>query len=372
MIGGARLGPRQAGRAPAGPRLPMAEAKERPQPDPGDCAPDPCREEGRGRRAETPVQVPARGWFDILWRMKAQMMEDNLNVVAAGVAFYAFVAVAPGLAATIALYALFLDVGQLQTHLEALGQVVPAEVMPILREQITRIVEDNTAAGISAVVGLAIALYGSAKAVKALISGLNIAYDERERRGFLRLNATAIILTLAGIVGMLVVVTLVAALPAILRSVGLSTGYGWLFSILRWPLLVAIFMTALAMLYRFAPSRAAPKWRWISPGAVGAAFLWVAGSAAFSFYVSQFANYQKTYGSLGAIVVFLLWLLLSAYVILLGAELNTELERQTVKDTTTGEPHPRGQRGAYAADTVGPSRGGQARDATRQQGQRRR
>ncbi len=334
----------------------MAESKERRPPDPDECPPDPYCEEGRGRRAETPAQVPPRGWFDILWRMKAQMVEDNLNVVAAGVAFYAFVAVAPGLAATIALYALVLDAGQLRSHLETLGQVVPAEVMPILREQITRIVEDSTAAGISAITGLAIALYSSAKAVKALIIGLNIAYDERDRRGFLRLNAIAIALTLAGIVGVIVVVTLVAALPAILRSVGLSTGYEWLFSILRWPVLVVIYMIALAVLYRFAPCRAAPKWRWISPGAVGAALLWVAGSAAFSFYVSQFANYQETYGSLGAIVVFLLWLLLSAYVILLGAELNTEMERQTVKDTTTGEPHPRGQRGAYAADTVGPAR----------------
>ena len=314
-------------------------------------------EQHRGRSAESPTQVPKSGWLDIFWRMKAQMAEDNLNVVAAGVAFYAFVAVAPGIAATIALYALFLDVGQLQSHLGLLSQVVPAEVMPILRDQITHVVEDNQAAGISAAIGVAIALYGSAKATKGLITGLNIAYDERERRGFLKLNLVAITLTLAGIIGMILVVTLVAVLPSLLRHVGLSTGSEWLFSILRWPVLVGLFMIALAVIYRFAPCRESPKWRWISPGAIGSSLLWVLGSAAFSFYVSQFGNYQKTYGSLGAIVVFLLWLLLSAYVILLGAELNTEIERQTLRDTTTGDPEPRGSRGAYAADTIGPARG---------------
>lgn len=334
----------------------MAETRPKPPPQRGDdCAPTPC-EEGRGRRAESPVQVPPRGWLDILWRMKSQMAEDNLNVVAAGVAFYAFVAVVPALAATIAVYALFLDMGQLESHLEVISQVVPTEVMPLLREQITRIVENNQAAGISAIIGLAIALYGSAKATKALITGLNVAYDERERRGFFRLNAIAIGITFAGIVGGLVVVTLVAALPSILRNLGLSMGYEWFFSLLRWPVLVVLFMSGLALLYRFAPCREAPRWKWLSPGAAAAAVLWVIASAAFSTYVSQFGNYEKTYGSLGAIVVFLLWLLLSAYAILLGAELNTEMERQTVRDTTTGEPAPRGERGAYAADTVGPTR----------------
>ena len=349
----------------------MAENRDR-RPSDDDCAPDPCQP-GRGRRAETPTQVPARGWVDVLWRMKTQMVEDNLNIVAAGVAFYAFVAVVPGLAATIAIYALFLDPTQLQSHFEVLAQVVPAEVMPILREQITRIAEDSQAAGISAILGIAIALFGSAKATKALMKGLNIAYDEHESRGFVRLNATAIGLTLAGIIGVLVVVTLVTVLPSILRNLGLSTSSEWLLSLGRWPVLIVLFMTALAVLYRIGPCRESPKWRWTSPGAVSAAVLWVLGSAAFSFYVSQFGNYQKTYGSLGAIVVFLLWLLLSAYVILLGAELNTEIERQTVRDTTTGEPQPRGGRGAYAADTVGPTRGDKnrgPRDRARGQPQR--
>lgn len=266
----------------------MADAEHVPHAGAGETRSPAPRESGRGRRADVPTEVPARGWTDVLWRMKAQMAEDNLNIVAAGVAFYAFVAVVPGLAAMIALYALFLDTAALQAHFEVLAQVVPGEVMPVLREQITRIVEDNRAAGISAIVGVGFALYGSAKATKALITGLNIAYDEDERRGFIRLNAIALALTLAAIVGVLVVITLVAVLPSILASVGLSGGYEWLFSILRWPVLIILFMIALAVVYRVAPCREAPRWSWISPGAIGAAVLWVLGSAVFSVYVSQF------------------------------------------------------------------------------------
>jgi membrane protein len=319
----------------------------------------------RGRQAASPPEVPKVGWLDIFWRMKRQLNEDNLPIVSAGVAFYAFVAVVPALAATIAIYALVLDPAQLAQHLELLAQVVPAEVMPLLREQMTRIAEDNQAAGISAIMGVAVALYGSAKATKALIMGLNIAYDETEKRGFFRLNAVALGITLAGIAGVIVAVTLVTAAPALLRALGRSDAAQGALSFLRWPLLAALFMTALAFLYRFAPSRESPQWRWLSGGAAIASILWVIGSGAFSYYVSQFGNYEKTYGSLGAVVVFLLWLFLTAFVILLGAELNTEMERQTVRDTTSGEPKAAGSRGAYAADTVGPerSRRSKTRDA---------
>lgn len=315
----------------------------------------------RGRDAESPGEVPRQGWWDILWRTVRSVGEDNLTVVAAGVAFYAFLAVVPALAATIALYALFSDAEQIARHLEYLTQVVPEEVMPILREQITRIVQNERAAGFSAIIGLVLALYGSAKATKAMIAGLNIAYGEREKRNFLRLNFAAVMMTLGGIIGVIVIIALVAVLPAVLRVVGLSDATGLLLSLLRWPLLIALFVGALAVIYRFGPCRNEPRWRWLSGGAILAAVLWVLGSAGFSYYVSQFGNYDKTYGSLGAIVVFLLWLLVSAFVILLGAELNAEMERQTARDTTVGEPEPLGERGAHAADTVGPSRSAPAR-----------
>lgn len=316
----------------------------------------PRDEPRRGRHAEKPSEVPPAGWLDILSRTRQQLAEDNLTVVAAGVAFYGFVAVVPALAALIGLYALIADPAQITRHVEALAQVAPHEVMPLLREQMNRITTDNQAAGVSAVTGLLVACYSSASAMKALITGLNIAYDERERRSFLRLNAVALLLTLCGIAGALLAIGLVAVAPAALGHLGLSggveTAVGWL----RWPVLALGFVLALAVVYRFGPSREEAQWRWVSWGAVAGAALWLLGSTLFSLYVSRFGSYDRTYGSLGAIVVFLLWLFISALAVLLGAELNSEMERQTKKDTTDGPPAPLGRRGAHAADTVGPSR----------------
>lgn len=310
----------------------------------------------RGRQADKPTEVPKKGWLDVLWRTKQQLDEDNLSIVAAGVGFYAFVAVVPTLAVVIAIYALVADAGDLGRHLDLLARVVPGEVMPMLQEQIKRITENNTAAGISAVIGVLLALYSSANATKAMITGLNIAYDEREKRGFVKLNLVALALTFAAIIGALAAVALVPVLPAALGSLGLSSRSESLISWLRWPLLVGLFLVGVATVYRYAPSRDKAQWKWVSPGALVAAALWIVGSALFSIYVTKFGSYDKTYGSLGAVVVFLMWLYLSAYTVLLGAELNSELERQTAKDTTDGQPKELGQRGAFAADTVGQSK----------------
>lgn len=322
-----------------------------------DVPPNKARQEPeRGRHADKPTEFPKRGWLDILWRTKAQLDEDNLSIVAAGVAFYGFVAVVPSLAATIGLYALIADAGTVGEHLGLLSQVVPGQVMPMLEEQVKRIAADDTAAGWSAAVGLLIALYSSANATKALITGLNVAYDEQEKRGFFKLNLLALGLTLAGIVGVIANLALVAVLPQVLQALhlgrGVETALGWL----RWPVIAGLFMFALAVIYRFGPCRKKALWRWVSWGACVATVLWIAGSALFSLYVSKFASYDKTYGSLGAVVVFLMWLYVTAYAVLVGAEFNSEMERQTLKDTTEGGPKPLGQRGAYAADTVGPAK----------------
>jgi membrane protein len=314
------------------------------------------RQQDRGRHADKPSDLPKRGWKDVLWRTKQQIDEDNLSIIAAGVSFYGFVAVVPALAAGIAIYALVADASQIGKHLDLISRVVPGEAMPLLTDQINRIVSDNHAAGWGALLGILLAIYSSSNATKAIITGLNVAYDEEEHRGFFKLNAMALALTLAAIVGALLVLALVAILPAALGYIGLTSGAEALVSWLRWPLLVVLFMTGLAVVYRFAPSRQKPRWRWVSWGAALSTFLWIVGSAAFSFYVTRFGGYQKTYGSLGAVVVFLFWLYLSAYVVLLGAELNSEMERQTVKDTTDGPPKDMGERGAYAADTVGPAK----------------
>jgi membrane protein len=300
--------------------------------------------------------VPAAGWLDILARTKQQISEDNLSIVGAGVAFYAFVAVVPALAAIIAIYGLISDPSSVAAQIEAMARVLPQEVLPLLHEQMLRITSNHQAAGFGALIGFAFALYSCGNAVKALISGLNIAYEEQEHRGFFKLTGLAILLTVGAVVGAVLAVALVAFLPNVLKRLDLSGNVETLLNVLRWPLLVGGFMTALAVVYRYGPCRNDAKWRWVSPGAILAALLWLLASGAFSFYCSHFASYDKTYGPLGTVVIFMMWLFLSAFVILLGAEMNSELERQTMKDSTDEPPKPLGQRGATAADTVGPSR----------------
>jgi membrane protein len=314
-------------------------------------------ERDRGRNAEKPTDVPKAGWLDILSRTKQQFGEDNLTIVSAGVAFYGFVAVVPALVATVAVYGLVADPSQVTEQIRSLATVVPGEALPLLEEQMIRITSNNQAAGIGALLGVLVAIYSSANATKALITGLNIAYDETEKRNFFKLTALAIVLTFGGIIGAALAVGLVAVLPSLLAQLNLTKSVEMVLNLVRWPILVGGFLGALAVFYRYGPSRNEAKWSWVSPGALVAAILWVLGSAAFSLYVSKFASYDKTYGPLGAVVVFLMWLYISALTVLIGAELNAEMERQTKRDTTEGPEKPLGDRHAVSADTVGPSRG---------------
>lgn len=310
-------------------------------------------ERGRGRNADTPTEIPARGWWDILKRTVQQLSEDNLSIVAAGMAFYAFTAMVPALAALISIYALMADPAVVSQHIESMSHVLPEQARPLLQEQLVRLSSDNEAAGWGALLGIGIALFGAMKAMTALITGLNITFDEAERRGFVKLYLVAFALTLAGIFGSILVIGLMGVAPVALRMIGVDHTAETVLKLATWPILAALFMFALAVVYRFAPCREKAKWRWVSWGAGAATALWLVGSGAFAFYVSKFGGYEETYGSLGAVVVFLMWLFLSAYVILLGSELDAEMERQTKKDTTTGPDRPMGQRGAFAADTLG-------------------
>lgn len=311
---------------------------------------------GRGRHAEKPSDVPKAGWLDILARTQQQLSEDNLTIVAAGIAFYGFVAVVPALAALIAIYGLVADPSQVAAQISSLAAVVPGEVLPMLEEQMKRITSNSQAAGISAVLGVLLALYSANNATKAMLTGLNIAYDETERRGFFRLMLIAFTLTIGGIIAAVLALSLVAVLPSVLERLHISPGTETLLNWLRWPILIGGFMSALAVLYRYGPARHNAKWSWVTWGAVVATVLWLIGSAAFSLYVTKVGSYDKTYGPLGAVVVFLMWLFISALAVMVGAELNAEMERQTIKDTTEGPPKPLGQRQATAADTVGPTR----------------
>lgn len=297
--------------------------------------------------------MPAKGWKDILLRTKAEIEADNLSLVAGGVAFYAFLAAAPALAATIAIYALVADASTVVDHLQLLRNVVPTDVMPLLQQQATSFVSDTTKASWGLVVGLGLALFGATKVARSLILGLNIAYDESERRGFIRLNLLAFGLTAAGIVSAVLVFALLAAAPFLLRELPLPTDAGRLLNWARWPLMFAGFSAALSVIYWIGPCRENAKWRWVTWGALVATTLWIIASVGFSIYASQFGNYGKSYGALASVVVFMLWLYITAYVVLFGAELNAEMEHQTAEDTTQGPAQPMGQRGAYVADTIG-------------------
>lgn len=307
----------------------------------------------RGRTAERPSEIPARGWRDVLRRVWSESSRDNADIVAAGVAFYAFLAIPPLLAAVLSIYGLVVDPERVSDQLEELSHVLPSQAQEIVGEQLRQVASSSGAAlGLSFVISLALSLWGSMKATKALMTACNVAYDEEERRGFFRLNGVALLLTLGTILFLGLSLALVAIVPAIVGVIGLAGAARALVEVGRWGALAVLVLGSLALLYRFAPSRHRAKWRWVSWGSALATGSWIAASALFSVYVANFGSYDETYGSLGAIVVLLFWLYLTAYVIMLGAELNAELEHQTAKDTTRGPGRPMGQRDAYVADTV--------------------
>ena len=310
----------------------------------------------RGREARTPKDIPARGWKDILWRVKSQIKEDRLSIIAAGVAFYGLLAVFPGLIALVAIYGLAFDPSQVEQQAAALSGMLPPEAADILLGQLHDLTTtDSTALGIGAIAGILVALWSASAGMRTLMEALNVAYDEEEQRGFIRYYGTALLLTLGAIVGLVLAIALVVALPVVLKFLGLGEALKWLVSASGVLVLVATMMLGLAITYRYGPSREEPRWRWVSWGAVMATVLWIVGSVLFSIYVTQFGSYNETYGSVGAIVILLMWFLLSSYAVLIGAELNAEMERQTRKDTTSGAEKPMGGRGAHAADTLGKS-----------------
>lgn len=308
----------------------------------------------RGRNAETPAEIPAKGWKDIAWRVKDEIADDHVATFAAGVAFFGLLALFPAVGATIALAALALDPLMIEAQLGSLLTALPAEAAQILEGQLTEVA---AAAGggmkLAALFGLLVSLYSASKGMKVLLEGMNLAYDEDEKRGFLRLNLLAIGMTLGAIVGIIAALAAMVAIPAILNTVGLSQAGELLLRHGRWLVLAAMAMLGLAALYRFGPSRDAPKWRWVTPGSLVATVLWIAGSALFSIYASNFSSYNETYGTLGGVIMLLTWLWLSAFIVLLGAEVNAEIEHQTRRDTTQGPDAPLGKRGAAMADTVG-------------------
>lgn len=286
----------------------------------------------RGREATVPEEIPARGWKDILWRVKERMSKDRLSIIAAGVAFYGLLAIFPGLIALVGLYGLAFDPQQVERQVAALSGMLPPQAADILLGQLSDLTTTSSATlGVGAIVGLLLALWSASAGMRTLMEALNVAYDEKEKRGFLRYYGTAVLLTLGAILGVILAIALVIALPIVLKFLGLDSLLQGLISFARWPILVGMMLIGLALVYRYGPSREQPRWRWVSWGAVAATTLWIIGSALFSLYVTRFGNYNETYGSVGAVVILLMWFLLSSYAMLIGAELNAEMERQKTK-----------------------------------------
>jgi membrane protein len=312
------------------------------------------RDNGRGRSADTPSEIPARGWKDIVLRIYHGISDDRILLVAAGVTFYSLLALFPGIAALISIYGLFADPGQVAGQLDTIASVAPGGAIDVLREQMTRLAsQGGTTLGISFLISLAISLWTANSGVKAIFDALNIVYAEQEKRSFIKLNAVTLLVTLGIIVFILLTLGAVVVLPVILNYLPLHEVTAVLVKLGRWPILFGLVTVALQVLYRYGPSRSEPRWRWVSWGSVFAAIVWLAASALFSWYVANFGSYNKTYGSLGAIIGFMTWIWLSVIVVLVGAKLNAEMEHQTARETTVGQPKPLGMRGARMADTVG-------------------
>lgn len=275
-------------------------------------------------------------------------------LVAGGATFYLLLALFPALTAFVSAYGFFADPATVTQHVAMLGALVPADGLDIIRERLGSLATQGSGAlGIGIVVGLLVAFWSANNGVKALFEALNIAYGETEKRSFLWLNLVAFAFTLGAMFAAALLITAVGIVPvalALLRLEGLSE---LLISGLRWPVLVVLIGTGITLLYRYGPSREPAKWRWVTWGSAFATLVWIAASAAFSFYLQRFANYEATYGSLGAIIGFLMWTWISVIILILGAKLNAEMEHQTAIDSTTGAPQPMGERGAFMADTLG-------------------
>ena len=312
-------------------------------------------EGGRGRRANTPREIPAKGWKDIAWRVYEGFHNDRVLLVAAGVTFYALLALFPATASIVSLYGLFADASTIHEHLRMISGFLPDAALEVIGDQVRRIASQGQATlGLAFAGTLALSLWGANAGTKAIFDALNIIYQETEKRGFIQLTLLSLAFTIGSILFVLVALASVVAVPVALKLLNIPDQSGAaLLSLLRWPVLYLVILVALACLYRYGPSRREAKWRWVSWGSAIAGGIWIAGSLLLSWYVANFANYNATYGALGAVIGFMIWMWISTAIVLMGGEINAEMEHQTAKDTTEGLPKPLGTRGARMADGVG-------------------
>jgi len=269
---------------------------------------------------------------------------------------YALLSVFPGLAAAVSVYGLFATPSDVAQHMKVFSGILPPGVWQIFNTQLqTLAAHQSSTLSVTAAIGVIVALWSARSAMSALMSATNIAYGEKEKRGFIVQVLISLVFTIGAIVGFLAMLILGVAIPVVLKILGTSTWVQWIVEIVQWALLWAFAVVGLAFLYHYAPSRQRARWHWVTWGSAIAALLWLVASVLFALYVGKFANYNKTYGALGGVIALLMWFYISSVLVVLGAEINAEMERQTKEDTTEGPQAPMGQRGAYAADTIGPT-----------------
>ncbi|WP_235891020.1 YihY/virulence factor BrkB family protein [Pararhizobium mangrovi] len=313
-------------------------------------------EKGRGRRAYWPQRIPRLGWWDIARRVFTKISEDRVMLIAAGSTFYLLLAIFPALAAFVSLYGLVADPSTIADHIAFLSRLMPEAAFDLINSQLKAFATANSnALSFGFVFGLLAALWSANNGIKTLFDAMNIAYEEREHRSFIRLNLVSFVFTFGAMIIAALLIVVVGVIPALLAFLRLTTVADLLIRIVRWPLMLIFIAFGISIIYRFGPSRRRAKWRWQVPGAVLATVVWIIASIAFSWYLQSFANYNATYGSLGAAIGFLMWTWISLVILIVGAEINAEMEHQTGMDSTIGEDKPMGERGARAADTLGAS-----------------
>lgn len=313
-----------------------------------------ARQKGRGRKARSPAEIPALGWKDVAWRIWASIQQDRILLVAAGATFYLLLALFPALAAFVSLYGFVADPRTVAEHVAFLGGLMPSGSVAMIEAQLDALATQATGTlSFGFLTGFAVALWSANNGIKAMFEGMNVAYGENEKRSFLRLNLVSFAFTLgAMLVGIAMIIT-VGVVPAVLAFLRLDGFTETIIRLTRWPIILVAIGLAIALLFRFGPSREPARLRWLSWGVVVSTVIWLSGSIAFSYYLENFADYDATYGTLGAVIGFMMWTWVSVIILLFGAELNAALEHQTAVDTTTGRTKPMGSRGARVADTVG-------------------
>ncbi|RWX76100.1 YihY/virulence factor BrkB family protein [Neorhizobium lilium] len=311
-------------------------------------------EEDRGREADSPSEIPSKGLKDVFWRLYASIQQDRVMLIAAGVTYYLLLSLFPTATVLVSLYGVFSDPAAIVDRINFLSTVMPADALDLFLNQLRALTtERNTTLSLGIVFGVLLALWSSNNGIKALFEAMNVAYGENEKRSIVRLNLISLAFTFGALLIVVVTIIFMGVVPAVLSYLWLDRWAEMIIRIARWPLMMMFVGAGIMALYRFGPSREPAKLRWITWGAAFAAFFWLAASLAVSYYLSNVADYNATYGTLGALVGFMVWTWVSVIIVIVGAEINAELEHQTTRDSTTGHPKEMGKRGAYMADTVG-------------------